>query len=739
MIESAHNSFLTFFHTQLNSEQKQAVQHTHGSLLIVAGAGSGKTRVITARMVYLMLQHYVAPEHIVALTFTNKAAREMKERMSRFLGSNAKPFIGTFHAYCLYLLRSYPHISQYHTYTILDGEDQLQLLNGLIKQHKVEKKISAKQLSYQISQIKNNFMHDPIHDYIVKTLYHAYHEAKKQSKLLDFDDLLLVIHQLVSSHPDFKQHLQQTVRHILVDEYQDTNIVQHELLKLLATDDQKNLVIDSVCAVGDEDQSIYSWRGATVANIMQFQHDFVGTSVIKIEQNYRSVQPILAIANHIIQNNTYRNEKKLWSDKPAHGRACIMQYASGYHESDGITYFLQTIQKLHPTFSCAILYRAHYQSRVIEEALLRHALSYEIIGGIQFYERKEIKDILAYLKLLVNPYDRVSLLRIINTPLRGLGQKFEEQLQEVWHQQPLWSYDDVLYHMLTTHMVQGKKAEALRKFKILLSTMPSTDNPAAIIQKIITDTEYVVYLQTTYDSQEAQTKIENLKEFIRAAQYASSQGVTSLTQFLQDIALMQEKLSAQIEDAPHVQLMTIHAAKGLEFDVVTIIGLEEGMFPSTHAVNELHTLEEERRLLYVAITRSREWLLLSHAQYRFSYGTTTEQTPSRFLQEVPAAYTATYNASTWNSFDCKQFFHTWLTSAAKVTSSKPTLAPTQPTYDTPVQMTPALRVHQKVRHATFGTGTITALEQKSSDVYYAQVRFATGVKKIRTDFLKALS
>ena len=424
------SSFDAFITTALNESQQQAVMHKEGSILVVAGAGSGKTRVITARITNLILNCNVFPNQIVALTFTNKAAKEMKERITRFLPENSYlPFIGTFHAYCLRMLRRHHDRMTVQFETILDTDDQQKIIKNLLQKHSVPKRISPKQVSFYISHTKSHSI-DPDNassiqdDRLMHELYRAYEHEKKLSHCLDFDDLLLEALKLFNA-PDFVAQFQQHTRHILVDEYQDTNIVQHALLKAFCLN-QKKLTIDSLCAVGDEDQSIYSWRGATVTNIRNFPADFPDTTSITIAQNYRSVQEILDVANAAIAHNPHRVEKKLWSAKRGTNRVHCMSFASEYQEADSLAQLLLLIQKQENLSSAALLYRAHAQSRALEEALIKKSIPYRIIGGIQFYDRMEIKDLLGYLKLIVNPFDRISCSRVLNVPARKLGAKFEE-------------------------------------------------------------------------------------------------------------------------------------------------------------------------------------------------------------------------------------------------------------------------------------------------------------------------
>jgi len=694
---SSTPAFQTFIKTQLNPAQQQAVQHYHGPLLVIAGAGSGKTRVITARITNLIVTHQVSPHSIVALTFTNKAAQEMKERIAHFLPDKSQlPFVGTFHAYCVRLLKQHSNLLAFPAFTILDSDDQAKILQGILTRAGINKTITARTAAYQISQIKNqltNPLDNPLftHPYM-QQVYTAYEREKRESKCFDFDDLMLEILRLFKTNSAFKALHQQRVRHILVDEYQDTNGVQHELLKQMAltsitpeqsealdkngtesspeTNLNKNsaknnnknstplifaeqkLIIDSVCAVGDEDQSIYSWRGATIANMLNFQKDFTGTTLIKIEQNYRSVQPILDLANTVIEHNNKRNNKKLWSEKKGTDRIRVFTCLSEYQEGELFAQCIkvaQAKQKLSVASSpeqagkardkqqeIAILYRTHVQSRAIEEALIKHSIPYKIIGGIQFYERKEVKDLLAYLRLLVNPFDRPSFFRIINTPTRSLGAKFEELFYNYWSTEPFLTFAQVAQRLLDDEVVKNNKKVALVNFVSLFADFNPATLPSVTLETIIKKIKYIDYLKESYETQEAQERIDNIQELVDALRYFEANGVNTVELFLHEVALMQEKVQKQDTNQNPVLMMSLHAAKGLEFDMVLLAGMEEGIIPSTRSLDSDDAVEEERRLFYVGITRAREYLMLTHTKYRYTYGKMVDQFTSRFLDEVPA-------------------------------------------------------------------------------------------------------
>lgn len=737
--------FKEFFTTELNESQKKAVTHQEGPILVIAGAGSGKTRVITARITHLMLEYAVAPHAIIALTFTNKAAEQMKGRIGSFMPVHVpKPFVGTFHSYCLKLLQQHGHLIGHETINILDADDQQELLGQLIKKNHLEKRISAKNMTYQISVIKNN-MTDATIDPLFKQVWTAYEQEKKLSKCLDFDDLLLEGLKLFKQAESFKENFGNTVRHVLVDEYQDTNVTQHELLKSMCLANKK-FTLDSLCAVGDEDQSIYSWRGATVANILHFKKDFPKTTVYTIDQNYRSVSPILQIANQVIKNNKQRNPKELWSEKKANDRARVMRCLSGYQEAEAFACSIKQFSKKQKLNSIAVLYRAHYQSRTIEEALIRHSIPYVIVGGIQFYERKEIKDMLAYLRLIANPFDRVSFGRVINCPPRGLGDKFQEQFYQIWDTQPFWTWHDAAEQMIAQKMIPPAKKATLEHVIKLLKSKSAFDKPRITLEFLLAELHYFTHLKNSYDPQEAEAKIENIKELLRATAHFEGIGLLTLTDFLAEIALLQERSSKKNEGSNNVQLMTLHAAKGLEFDMVMLSGLEEGSFPSTHSVYQPEAIEEERRLFYVGITRAREYLLLSTARYRYTFGTMTDQISSRFLDEIPESSAPRYDTSYWQEPQFQEFFASWFgTKTAIAASTVLTFGSAKkiPTSVAPIiterhaKSTTGWKKNQPVKHKTFGVGVIQEVNKKGADTFIT-AKFKSGDKKIKAEFLEKI-
>ncbi len=742
----------------LNPEQQAAVENITGSMVVIAGAGSGKTRVITTRIVKLLQQEHVHPANIIALTFTNKAAKEMRERIAATMQDKSKvPFIGTFHSYCLYFLKRHAQYLPFTPFSIFDEDDKRALISRLLKNSPLHKKYTPQTLAYQISHAKNQLI-DPsipvthlIDNPELKVLVDAYEKEKRQSHCFDFDDLMLQTLGLFKHNADLRQAHQQYVRHILVDEYQDTNVVQHELLKYMSLN-KGELAIDSMCVVGDEDQSIYSWRGATVDNIIHFNKDFKDTKTFKIEQNYRSKQPILTVANHVIQNNSKRNEKKLWSTRKGSDCVRVLRCLSGYQEAEIIARYCKFLHSHNKLNSTAILYRTHMQSRLIEEALIKMTVPYHMIGGVRFYERKEIKDLVAHLKLIINPFDTVSFARVVNVPARGLGDKFLEDFLDQWAVHHQLGFTDLATKLVEDKVFAPSRVEGLQKFCSFFKDLTSQSNAAQTITDLVTKTEYLPYLRKTYEKQEADERFANIKELINAAHFFAQQGKTSIEAFLDEVSLLQDQGALQEEQAGGVIMMTLHAAKGLEFDNVIIPGLEETLLPSARSANDPDSLEEERRLMYVGITRARERLLITAARFRQTYGSMEEQAPSRFLDEIPQHASSWQEAFNWQTYDVNGYFSHWFGvahaapevftfSASKRTEPTP-VRPVTPTVvakkiPTPSALTSGFKKHQTVKHATFGIGIVKEIEEKPNKTVIT-AHFKAGTKKVDATFLESV-
>ncbi|MFU8812692.1 MAG: ATP-dependent helicase [Balneolaceae bacterium] len=640
---------------QLNDQQKKAVTHTSGPLLIIAGAGSGKTRVLTYRIAYLLQQHVAAPEEILALTFTNKAAREMKDRIRKLIGDRAgKLWMGTFHSIFSKILRfeaeKIGFTASYSIYDTADSEAAIKLILGElnydhreIKPRTIQRKISdAKNELITPEMYKTRFVNSTLDD-ITARVYEVYDIRLRKANAMDFDDLLIKPIELFQKHPDLLEKYQARFRHILIDEYQDTNHAQYTMTKMLASKFQ------NICVVGDDAQSIYSFRGADISNILNFKNDYENAVEVPLEQNYRSTKYILQCADSIIKKNSKQLEKTLWTNN-AEGRPVVL--LENFDERDEANRVAQHIQnlKLREGYSnndVAILYRTNYQSRVFEEAFRRNDIAYQLVGGLSFYQRKEIKDVLAYLTLLINPDDEQALLRIINEPSRGIGKKsLNELLNRARNEgRSLWSIlqdpEKANVHKPAiprihqfTQMIHSLRAELEAGGSLL-----------EITKKMLEQCGYVRAL-IEENSTQSLTRRDNIIELQNAISYYERQsGNPSLSSFLQEISLITDT-DKYDEEKPAVTMMTVHASKGLEFPVIFIVGLEEALFPMGPRNGEEANIEEERRLFYVAITRAQKELFFSYATMRYKFGEEQRQMRSRFLEEVDAGVVRTEAGST---------------------------------------------------------------------------------------------
>ena len=624
----------------LNPMQRKAAETLEGPVLILAGAGSGKTRTLTYRIANL-IDHGVKPWHILALTFTNKAAREMRERVERLVGGEAADmWIGTFHSVCVRILRrDIEKLGYQRSFTIYDDDDQLRVIkNGVKTLNLDENRLPPKEIRNKISDAKNRmlspdewFQESP-RDYQSQQfhdLYSYYEERLRAANALDFDDLLLRTLQLFLDHPPVLDYYRQRFQYVHVDEYQDTNAAQYEFVRLL-TQESRNL-----CVVGDDDQSIYGWRGADIRNILDFEKDFPDTKVVKLEQNYRSTANILDAANQVIAHNVGRKEKALWTDGGAGEKIHLFSAGDEREEAAWICERVRKLQRQHvPYAQIAVLYRMHAQSRVIEEMFTRAGIPYRIFGGTRFYDRKEVRDALAYLRVIVNPADDVSLARIINTPKRSIGDSTVAVLQEQARREelPLLSVINDPPESLSSRPRKciQEFAMLLMRLTALRDTLPLSDFVEAMLKETGLTAQYEVV-----GNEEARTRLENLMEFAGAAREFEKQSEDpSLEAFLENVALVTDL--DQQEDAPqYVTMMTLHSAKGLEYEAVFISGMEEGIIPSIRTSMDENRLEEERRLCYVGITRAKKMLFLSFARRRTIFNQITHNPPSPFLREIP--------------------------------------------------------------------------------------------------------
>jgi len=636
----------------LNDRQREAVQHGEGPLLILAGAGSGKTRVITHRIAYLVHAYRVPPPAIVAVTFTNKAAEEMKERVATLLGGRyplAGLTISTFHSFAVRILRrdgrSLAEVRPGFTpsFTIYDEDDQLAVLKAVYRHHGLDEKhfMSCRAAQARISYAKNHSQtpeqmaaaaKDPKSKRLA-AVWDEYEGRLRQANALDFDDLLLETVRLLRHDEALCAAYNQHIRHLLVDEYQDTNRAQYELMRLL-TQTRRN-----VCVVGDEDQSIYSWRGADIRNILEFSKDYPDATVIRLEQNYRSTKNILEAASQVVAHNRERLGKWLWTAAEAGSRVGLYEAADGEQEALFVADQIERLLACGREIRAAILYRTNAQSRQFEEALRRYGRPYHVVGGFSFYQRAEIKDVLAYLKVILSPQDSVSLLRIINTPARGIGKTTVEQIEAfaVERRLGLW---DAIRAILEEGRLGTRAQAALESFARLIRELREEAAELSVeglIRLVLERTGYLKMLEND-DSPESESRRENLEELVNAAAEAAERG-ESLAEFLDHAALVSE--ADTVDERAQVSLLTLHNAKGLEFPVVFITGLEDGLFPHSRSVDSPKALEEERRLFYVGMTRARERLILTWARQRrrWASGLPEPSQPSRFLLELPEALT----------------------------------------------------------------------------------------------------
>lgn len=628
----------------LNREQQQAVQHTEGPLLILAGAGSGKTKVLTVRIAYLLAQG-VNPYEILAITFTNKAAKEMKSRVEGLVGDVAnRIWLSTFHSFCAKFLRfELDNFLGYNSnFTIYDTSDSQVVIKAALKAFNLDDKYyPVGAMISAISDAKNKLMfasdyRKQARDFYqqkVADVYEYYERELRKNNALDFDDLLLIAVKLLQSNAAVLEKYSKRFKYVMIDEYQDTNHAQY-LLAYLLSSYWKNIAV-----VGDADQSIYAWRGADIQNILDFEKDYPNCTSIKLEQNYRSTKIILDAANAVIDNNEGRPEKNLWTDKVEGAK---IQHFTAQSEHEEAAFIGDTIVKKHdihgvPYGDMAILYRTNAQSRVLEEALIKRALPYTMVGGTKFYDRKEIKDVLAYLRVLYNPFDDLSLLRIINVPKRSIGATTVSKLQDYARENGTSLFMTLTQlHLVDT--IKGKTKEKLEEFGILIFTLVAEMDDKSvldILEAILDRTGYLAQLEESTDPQD-QARAENIGELLSVAKdFQDTNPTGTVEDFLEQVALVNDVDSFEQEESK-VTLMTLHAAKGLEFPIVFLGGLEEGLFPHSRTLMNPEEIEEERRLAYVGITRAEKELYISNATTRTVFGRTSSYLPSRFIDEIPA-------------------------------------------------------------------------------------------------------
>ncbi|WP_432188457.1 DNA helicase PcrA [Streptomyces sp. Tue6028] len=642
----------------LNENQRAAVVHSGSPLLIVAGAGSGKTRVLTHRIAHLLAERHVHPGQILAITFTNKAAGEMKERVEQLVGPRANAmWVMTFHSACVRILRrESKKLGFTSSFSIYDAADSKRLMALVCRDLDLDpKRFPPKSFSAKISNLKNELIDEEdfanqAADGFEKTLaqaYALYQSRLREANALDFDDLIMTTVNLLRAFPDVAEHYRRRFRHVLVDEYQDTNHAQYALVRELvgpADSDPGEL-----CVVGDADQSIYAFRGATIRNILQFEEDYTDATTILLEQNYRSTQTILSAANAVIERNESRRPKNLWTNAGAGSN--ITGYVADT-EHDEAQFVADEIDRLTDAGEAkagdvAVFYRTNAQSRVFEEVFIRVGLPYKVVGGVRFYERKEVRDVLAYLRVLSNPEDSVPLRRILNVPKRGIGERAEAMIDALSQREKI-SFPQALRRVDEAYGMAARSTNAVKRFNTLMEDLrtivESGAGPATVLEAVLERTGYLAELQASTDPQD-ETRIENLQELAAVAlefeqESGEGEAAAGLSEFLERVALVAD--SDQIPDEEDgngvITLMTLHTAKGLEFPVVFLTGMEDGVFPHMRALGQVKELEEERRLAYVGITRARERLYLTRSSMRSAWGQPSYNPPSRFLEEIPATH-----------------------------------------------------------------------------------------------------
>ncbi|HSQ89989.1 DUF3553 domain-containing protein [Romboutsia sp.] len=729
----------------LNPAQREAVEKTEGPVLILAGAGSGKTRVLTTRIAHLIEDKGIQAANILAITFTNKAANEMRERVEETLGSDTKEmWISTFHSCCVRMLRKdINRIGYNRSFVIYDSSDQVTLVKDCLKELNLSDKVfepkvvisaisGAKDKLYNPKQFKAMHLSDNRMSKIAD-IYALYQDRLKRNSALDFDDLIYKTVELLKENPEVLDYYRSRFKYIMVDEYQDTSKAQYELIKILAREHQ------NICVVGDDDQSIYGWRGADIRNILEFEKDYDDVHVVKLEQNYRSTQVILDAANTVISNNIERKRKKLWSEKKEGDLIKIQLSENEIDESDFVADMIAKISREQNRSykDFAVLYRANAQARPVEDALNRSQIPYNIYGGTKFYERKEIKDLVAYLRIIQNPQDDISLKRIINVPRRGIGLRTIEKIEDraSLKQESIYS---VLIDIETNSDISTKARNSISGFVDTVGTLRTIKEVypvSKLIEKVLETTGYIDELSKD-KSEEAQDRIDNLKEFISIAlEFEQNSEEKDLQTFLTGVALTSE--TSNDEENDKVSLMTIHTSKGLEFPVVFLIGMEEGLFPISRAVRSMNEsdIEEERRLCYVGITRSKETLYMTLTQKRTLYGKTNPSIASRFMEELPKECIdklnkmekeLTYSKASYNVLDkYKQKYMNNVNKSAVASNVNATIKDSKK--ETNIDdIKPGTRVH----HPKFGVGTVVGM--MGTDVTIAFVQ--QGIKKINKEY-----
>lgn len=719
----------------LNQQQQEAVTHSGAPLLVVAGAGSGKTRVLTRRIAYLMAVRGVAPYEILAITFTNKAAGEMKERVAELVGPVARSmWVSTFHSACVRMLRQEASRLGYgNSFSIYDQADSLRLITIVSKELNLDiKRYPPRQFQSMISNAKNELLGPSQYlaatqnqfEQVVAEVYTVYQRRLQQANAMDFDDLILKTVEAMQRFPESKARFRSRFRHVLVDEYQDTNHAQYQLIRELVGSPDETMPVAELCVVGDADQSIYGFRGATIRNILQFELDYPKARIVLLEQNYRSTQNILNAANAVITQNESRKEKNLWSQAGAGSELVGYVAQSEHDEAEFIKDEIRTLQNAGTSQpgDTAIFYRTNAQSRVFEEVFMRATLPYKVVGGVRFYERKEVKDLLAYLRVVANPSDEVSLRRIINVPKRGIGDRALEYVDEFAQRE----YTSLWQGLLRANEIADiptRAAGSIHEFLSMLEKLhvlvEAKVRPSVIIEAVLEQSGLLTELKDSKDPQD-EVRVENLQELVavsleyeeRPFESLREDEEISLAGFLEQVSLVAD--ADEIPDGQDhggvVTLMTLHTAKGLEFPTVFLTGLEDGIFPHSRTLGEKSEIEEERRLAYVGLTRAQQRLYLTRAESRSSWGAPNFNPPSRFLEEIPEDLIAWRNTSL---------------SPSRISTRRNFQAPPRPATATGKKSAPMeLTVGERVVHDTFGMGSVISLSGEG-DRAEATINFGT--------------
>lgn len=733
------------FLDSLNQMQRQAVITTKGPLLILAGAGSGKTNVLTHRIAYLINENNVHPSNILAFTFTNKAAKEMKERIEKKVGTGWQSiWIGTFHAICMRILRrDIQRIGYEKNFVVFDSTDQKSLITECIKKLNINsEKFQPKSVLAEISKAKDNMMNPKMflkaykEDYrleIIGQIYEVYQKELFKNNALDFDDIILNTIILLSSNEDILRYYQDKFQYIHVDEYQDTNNAQYTLISLLTNENQ------NLCVVGDDDQSIYGWRGANIKNILNFEKEFKNCEVVKLEQNYRSTSVILDAANTVINNNSTRKSKKLWTDNKSGDKIVEFHGQNQYKEAEFVAREIKDLStKANIKLSdIAILYRTNAQSRVFENAFVAEGIPYKMIGGLKFYDRKEIKDLTSYLRLISNSQDNVSLKRIINVPRRGIGNTTISKIQQLADDN-----ETSLFYIVknASNYPELKKAsqklEGFANIILELKDINLTLSLSDFIEAVLDKSGLLTSLEEDTKNDNIARK-ENLKEFKSVAKEFEFQNPEiTLDEFLENLTLSSDT-DEMDESLDSVLLLTLHSAKGLEFPVVFMVGVEEGVFPSYRSMYEESKVEEERRLCYVGITRAMQKLYISHVHSRTLYGNTTYNRPSRFIEEIPEDFLDTIDETSTqeDAFDNFQniFNHAKVSQAPFKINNQSTKQP-KTSENKPLANNPSFKTGDRVKHKKFGVGTILTAKPENNDLKLDIFFESNGKKSLMANF-----